>query len=1030
MAGRLETPTARSERPQQETDSSEKTREIIKLTQSRKKIYPELTAENLKEYKYKDLVEPLRKNKSDLSKIQKEFMENMDSVEKALGGVGMSSFSYERAKDSATGVNKSYFDQLDRQVTTINSGLSTSVGNPNLEALLSAANQADFEAKMADPNIVQAVYSNDAEFKNRAKKVFDYIQNYRRQNAGSLEKNTIDAYLQDIFSADESELDTKIQNSTIIRGSHLTPEQKNSVTKAYHQYKLYRNRLEDQLKLEKTVKQERETFLSKPIEYAKSGERYVAEKIQTMRDHWAGMDGKEKMLAGLTILIGSAYFLNSENEGIQKTKDALMKAGLLALGYVGINATSKVFTGKSLSNMIGERIEDKSGKRDFLKESFNTDRAGADNMQTSLAVLGNYDFAWLADNYVMEEARIKKFNVPDKHREISVGGVAENEMSPHNIYLAMKLLDDKLKRKNSSIGKMGEELKKAEREALLAGRDFVPPTWAMIITAVLQDQELGIAFGPKGEIRVESSKTIETVWETNNKNRTKKWWPLIGRPKDWKNQIVDKKPKETIHEDQLNKLSSTIIPESKPLSDVISEKNFGRFTRGFNSLYENVYKKRPSDLFHTFQDTAEKAMYVTSKAKVDTQTHSGGTAARLAAVEGAYEQALANLKTQVEQVPALSAYKDRLSEFAQPVFGTFIGPNKDGAKEYVMFLRLTLPGSAEFSLRDKHEWPEGNMMQQMHEKQLTTGDLLNIADFKVMADNKVLEAFKDTKFAKAYKFESPYGGAYESFLARAKLTKDQDTEITKVLAHYSRQFANSGMTRAGLVRYLATHDFNDEEIRTARGLDADAALPNSGTDVYGFIREATISANIFEPTNEKRVYILSYFGTMIASACNGDAAELAKVKALDPSFGDRVEKFGKETDQAKKETLKQEIILQYKQIIERLSLKESPAAQDPSMLDKMVEINFHNSVIAEVEAAKTGATGTEIIERTKAAIKKIENKQGFRDLYIEFNGKLDQAKAMISDDNTDRQVAPNMLRPEIDKEIVKYKKRVNELYPL
>jgi len=870
------------QRAQEAQQDSSETQEIIKLTQSRKKIYPDLTTENFEEYKYKKLIEPLRKNPGDAFKIQKEFVSNMDTVEKALSGVGIKSFSYAEAKAAATSQNQSepYFAPLERQIQTINSGLSTPAGNPNLELLMTSADQAEFNKRMEDQSIIQQVYSADGTFKQRAQKVFDYIQDYRKKNTTKLEKEVIDEYLEEIFSSNKDELDSKIEKSSKIKSTLLDPEQKRSIRVAYDHYHLYRDRLRDQLKLEKTVKQERETFLSKPIEYAKSGERYVAEKIQTMRDHWAGMDGKERTIAGISILIGTAYFLNSDNEGVQKTKDALMKAGLLALGYVGANTTSKVFFGKSLSHMAGNYIEDKSGKRDFLKESFNTDKSGADNMQTSLAVLGNQDFMWLADQYVSEEARYDKFHTPDKHRGISVGGTAENEMSPYNIYMSMKLLNDKLRKKNSSIAKLNEELKKAQFEAKSEGKEFVPPTWAMIITAVLHDQELGYTFDKEGKIKIETARSVETIWETNNKNRTKMWWPLTGRPKDWQDQLADKKPKETVEGNQLNKLSSTIIKESTPLSDVIDDKNFGRFNAGFNSLYDNVYKKRPTDLFHTFEDTGERAMYIASKAKVDTQAHNRDTgAARLAAVEGAYEQALTNLKKKIDtEMPALKNYKDRLSEFVQPIFGTFIGPNTDGAKEYVMFLRLTLPASTEFALRDKQEWPEGNMMQQMHEKQLTTGDVLTRADFKVMADRSSPDYYKKMGFPQIKTLESAFGGAYESFLAKIKLSKDQDSEIDKVLKYYSQKFANSGMTRAGLVRYLATHEFTEEEIKTARG-DASTTLPNSGIDVYNLIKKESLDPRI-----------MTVFGNMVVLACNGDATALARIKAYNPATVDEIKR--------------------------------------------------------------------------------------------------------------------------------------------
>lgn len=875
MPGRLST------RPGTKPKQNE-TREIIRLTQSRKKLYPDLTLDNFEEYKYRKLVEPLKRNPKGTSKIQKEFLGNMRDVEGMLKGIVLSEFSYSKAKSSASSrTDTARFSQLDRQISIINSAQITPIGNPNLESLFSAQNQTEFNTRMDDTNIVQTVYSADTEFKRRAQKVFNYIQAFRAKNTRTLKKATIDAYLNDIFSANKDDFEEKIENSTIIKASLLTASQKAKVVKAYDQYHLYRKRLKKQLQLEGIVRKERETFLSKPVEYAKSGERYVAEKIQTMRDHWAGMDGKEKMIAGLTILVGTAWFLNSENEGVQKARDAMMKAGLIAVGYIGVNTTSKVLFGKSLSHMAGGYIKDRSGKRDFLKESFNTDKKGADNIQTSLAVLGNYDFLELSDQYLVEEARYEKFHTPHKLRGVPVGGVAEHEMSPHVIYTTMKLVDKKLRKNNSSIAKLHHELAKAQADARGQGKDFVRPTWAMIVTAILQNQKLGYSVDKKGKIKVETAKKMETTWGSTEKQRTKHWWPLTGRPKDWRMALVDNKPKENVNSSQLNKLSSSIIPSNKPISGVINDTNFGRFTRGFNALYVNTYSKRPAQAVHTFEDTGEKAMYMTSKIKVDTQTHPSKTAARIASVQGAYQQALKNLKDKIKGTPnhPLKNYTDRLNEFVHPVFGTFIGSSKNKAKEYVMFLRLTLPGSTEFALRNKHEWPEGNMMQQMKEKQLTSGDNLTRADFQILAKKRVPSLFKSV-YPQIKSFESAFGGAYESFLAKIRLNKGQTDEIDKVLTFYSKRFAGSGMTKTGLVRYLATHKFTDAEIKEAQGLDASATLPNS-IDLYDAIKKITLAATLKNPTLGNKAYIISSLGNMTVLACYGDKKALAAIELFD-----------------------------------------------------------------------------------------------------------------------------------------------------
>jgi len=864
-------------RPQTHPAQNE-TQEIIRRTQSRKKIYPNMTLDNFNNYKYRELVDPLRKNPREISKIQKEFLKSMHSVESMLKKLALSEFSYAKAKDSASSrADKALFSQLDRQVKMIQTTTAATVGNPNLEALFSAQDKSEFDSKMKDNSIVQAVYSKNPNFINRAKKVFSYIQAFRLKNKKQLKTTLVNSYLNDIFSAKKDEVENKIENSPFIKADTLSNKQKSDIVVSYNKYHLYKKRLKEQLTLEKKITEERKSVITKAVEYGKSGDKYISTQIQNMRDHWAGMDGKERTIAGLTILIGTAWFLNSSNEKMQKMRDTLMKAGLLTIGYIGVNTTSKVLFGRSVTSMAKSHVKDKSGKRDFLKKSFDTDKIGAENIETSLAVLGNYDFVEISNLYLQEEARYKKFNISDKMRGISVGGIAENEMTPHSIYSSMKLLDKKLHKKGSSIEMLNEGLKKAEEQAKTQGRTFIRPTWAMIVTAVLLNQKLGWGVDKKGKIKLTTAKEIITTWETSDKERTKMWWPLTMKPKDWRLQTVDNKPQARIENTQLDKLSSTIIPQTTPLSSIINDVNFGRFLHGFNALYTHSYSKQPSKRVHIFEDTTEKATYITSKMKVDTPTHRSKTASRIAAVESAYEQAMKNLRDTISKNPKhpLKKYVGRLSEFVQPVFGTFIGQNKNSAKQYVMFLRLVLPASPEFELRKKHEWADGNMMQEMHEKPLTSGDTLRRANFKTLASRKKVA----------------FAGAYESFLAKTKLRKDQISEIDKVLDYYTKKFTGSGMTKKGLIRYLATHEFTDSEVRTARGLGASEKLPNKGVPTYAMIKETTLKARIKDPTNLKRAQILNTLGNIVVLASNGDKNALKTIKALDPALEGLLQTF-------------------------------------------------------------------------------------------------------------------------------------------
>lgn len=708
-------------------------------------------------------------------------------------------------------------------------------------------------------------------------------------------------YLEEVFaSSNTEELDKKITTSATIKRENLNDEQIAKIKDGYNKYYLYRDMVKKQLQTEDLARKETETVFTPTLEYAKSGEKWVADKIQKIRENWAGMDGGEKTAAGLTILIGTAWFLNNDSEAGQKIRDTIFKAGMLGLGYVGANAASKALTGVGLKEMAKKYVDDKSGKRDFLKESFDTDIDGAENMQTSLAVLGNHDFMELADMYIMEEARVQKFYIPETHREISVGGVAENEMSAHKIYLAMKLLDKKLKKGGSSIESLQDGLKKAKIDADVAGKNFFSPTWAMIITSVLQSQDLGYAFDEKGNVIVESKKfESANLWGDKNAEGTNVWWPVNGEPKDWKTSLISNVPKTEVNRDNLKRISSSIIEPNQSLLSVINGNNFGRFTNDFTNLYNDEYASDSGRRFYF--DKNNQA--VISKFPIDKKFPGSIDAAMSASVKSAHEQAI----TELGKTDTFKGYENNsIAEFVQPVFGTFIGDKKENAQEYVMFLRVVVPGSKEFELRKNREWPDGDMITHTKAEILGPNNQITITDFK---DFNTREEFK---------------GVYRSFLARTRLTTNKEDEdaVKKILEFYSKEFANSGMTRAGLIRYLATHEFTPAEIKKARGMKDSEQLKHEEDDVYAFIKKATeeyAKGNIDGNTPENTAGILNSLGHIVILACNGDLDELNKITEFNQGLRLKIETFRDETLQSGQKTeAKEALINDYKTIVGNL----------------------------------------------------------------------------------------------------------------
>jgi len=119
------------------------------------------------------------------------------------------------------------------------------------------------------------------------------------------------------------------------------------------------------------------------------------------------------------------------------------------------------------------------------------------------------------------------------------------------------------------------------------------------------------------------------------------------------------------------------------------------------------------------------------------------------------------------------------------------------------------------------------------------GDKLTKAEFETLAQD-LKHADTKTRFPKltiTASYHSIYGGAYECFLTNMRIRKPDTAKIEKVLDYYSRKFAGSGLSKVGLVRYLASHNFTDAEIKEATG--STDPLPNEGTDVRALITQKT-----------------------------------------------------------------------------------------------------------------------------------------------------------------------------------------------
>lgn len=866
------------------------TREIVLFTQSLKETYPNIkSAEDVDGKHYRDLITPLRKRPTEINKYYKTFHGQMVELEGELSKVALMEFSYDRAKTSATKPAETHlFTDLEQKIDALK--LTHNVGNPHLNKIFSALTDADFTNNLRKANLIHPLIGNDRDFQTKARAVFDYIKTTRERNKTAIQQGQIEQYLEEIFKGSEDKIDDKIDKSTIIRKELITSTLRTKIFKGYDQYHAFKTTLKTRVEKEGIITKQKETVLSKPVKYLRSGEKYIAEKIQSFRENWAGLTGKEKVVAGAALLIGFSWFLNSNNEHAVKVRELLGKAGMMGIGLMGANIVTKAITGKGLDRMAATYLEDKSGKRDVLKDSFNTDKNGAETLNASLAMLGAYDFGEVGKLYLQQQARYSTYPMPDNMKELPIGGVANSEMTPNQMFIALRLVDRKLKKEGSSIERVVNAIDDMEKESRRTGKKFTRPTYAEILSSILMNQamKLEVKGNTIGFVKV---KEIETKWKDDQIAQTSKWWLFTGTAKEWRNKLIhgEQIPREKTNANYLKEITKYTMPDNRELSTFIDDKKFGRYTPQFQNLYNLAYKKQPAEKFNSVNDN--NSIYMTSKVRVDTTTFTSLNEAKVAAAKNAYQQAMAELEKKYINTPGIAG---RIHEFAQPIAGVFLAPaekskygtiaGKNKPTQYVMFIRMVIPGNIEFDLRKNKEWPEGDMIQQMNDKPMTGADRLSRSDFK--AFSKIRRRMTKSAFGQSYthSYDWPNIGIYETFLTRFGLGAYDKQKIDKVLESYSIKFKDSGITKAGLMRYLATHNFTAQERKSAVGENLDVFK----FDFYNELLKATkdavdIPGSGFDATKKKRLVaeMMSKLGNLVMMTFMMDVTALGHIGDID-----------------------------------------------------------------------------------------------------------------------------------------------------
>jgi len=730
----------------------------------------------------------------------------------------------------------------------------------------------------------------------KQKEFFDDMNEVKKNlTQKTLKNQSADQYLNNAFKSEtQLEFDKKTQGTQ--------NEEYLALKQGWEKYRAYYEYLEKQLSVEEMMKAKQKTALSQTLEYSNSTQTAIAKKIQDFRENWAGLTGNQRVVAGFTMVLGAAWLLNSNNEKVIKLRELMGKAAMVGIGAYAVNTVSKL-SGKSLFEYGKAWQEDKSGKRDFLKKSFNIDKYDAEAMNSAIVHLGDKDFTYLAERYLNSKTKYDETGViANKNRELNIAGISESDLSGKEAYRSMAILDKKLKQQGTSIAQLKDKIKEYKLKAERQNKPFLVPTFSQIVTQVLLKEDMGFVV-EKGKVKLIAIHEMEekVEWEKAHKKETSKWWVLTGNPENWKTAAYEYEPYPTkaIKEKNLEKISSKVIDDKAPLSDFIKPTNFGQYIQGVSSLYKYQYKNHPRRLFHSIENKVENATYIIQQEKVDKGLRLQKNRAHVNTIQNAYNKAMINLRKKyleksngkyINPKIAKIINEGRLHEFVQPIGGIFQAPAVKGKLDYpsnyVMFLRLILPGSIEFSLREDKDWPEGDMIKTMHETPMKKGEKITRSDFKRLAEETFREKVGDEDI-KTLAFR----GAYESFLAKVGLSKNETVKIDKLLAYFSKMYAGKGLTKAGLMRYLASHNMTREDLSAAYE-GAFGAKEKTSIDKYveRYDQITTATKQIlgekinvmnsgFSTEEQKRISAAMFnFSNLFILAVNGDKKALNLIK--------------------------------------------------------------------------------------------------------------------------------------------------------
>lgn len=242
-----------------------------------------------------------------------------------------------------------------------------------------------------------------------------------------------DVEAKDLLNADGDELMSDYDHDTFRSSVHKLLvardklDQENKVLNAHEKYLLIRSLAFRRLQVHKKFEIKREEEKTETTDTLK---QKVSDKYEDLKKNFKKMSTGEKAVAVGAVLFSAVWlFSQSDNPKVQKFKDYAWKAIKLVGVGVGANYAWKLWSGKTGYEALNDWSSSTAGAPGFLKESFKTDAERGEILNKSLVYMGDKDIMDLAKQY--REAKA------NKKEEVRLATVADSDMTPKDIYLAL-----------------------------------------------------------------------------------------------------------------------------------------------------------------------------------------------------------------------------------------------------------------------------------------------------------------------------------------------------------------------------------------------------------------------------------------------------------------------------------------------------------------------------------------------------------------------------------------------------------------